>query len=168
MKTNTNQSGIFYSCTIKMAGMLLLLFLTVNCSEKEPNFTVKGNPSVTKDIKINIEMFKDSGTTIATAYYNGKSYTINNADVLRYKIYVSYQNKYFCHIEMDNLHHKLKGKPVNEIVFIKKNNVITAFYIGNIGNRKSTEITLLPADIFFENKTMQIEEKQKFTTFYNK
>lgn len=152
----------------RKTGMLILLFLTVNCSEKEPNFTVKGNSSITKDIKINIEMFKDTSKTITTAYYDGQSYDIDNAGVLRYKIYVSYQNKYFCTIEMDNLHHKLKGKPVNEIVFLSKNDVVTALYIGNIGNTKSTGTNLLPADIFFKDKTEQTAEKQKFIAFYNK
>lgn len=168
MKTNTKRYSTSNFCLIKAAGILLLLFLTINCSQKEPNFTVKGSSSVTKDIKVNIEMFKDNGTTITSAYYNGKSYNIDIADVLRYKIYVSYQNKYFCSIEMDNLHHKLKGKPVNEIVFVKKSNLVTALYIGNEGNGKSKGTVLLPADIFFANVHGQTAEKQKFIAFYNK
>lgn len=55
---------------------------------------------------------------------------------------------------MDNLYYKLKGKLVNKIVFIKKNNVIIVFYIGNIGNRKSIGIILFLVDVFFENKIM--------------
>lgn len=73
-----------------MVGMLFFLFLIVNCFEKELNFIVKGNLFVIKDIKINIEMFKDSGIIIVIVYYNGKSYIINNVDVLCYKIYVLY------------------------------------------------------------------------------
>ncbi len=150
-----------------MASMLIVLFLTVNCSEKEPDFIIKGNPIVTKDIKVNIEMFKENGKRISTAYYDGKSYAIDNSNVMRYKIYVSYQNKYFGNIEMDNLHQKLKGKAVNEIVLVKKNDVITAFYLGISEKEINTGIELLPSDNFFADERTQTVEKQKFTAFYN-
>lgn len=157
----------FGSAIIKKVSMLIVLFLTVNCSEKEPDFIIKGNPTVTKDIKVNIEMFKETGKRISTAYYDGKSYAIDNSNVMRYRIYVSYQNKYFGNIEMDNLHQKLKGKAVNEIVLVKKNDVITAFYIGVSGKKMNTGIELLPGDIFFTDEHTRIEEKEKFTAFYN-
>lgn len=158
----------FLSFSIKTAGILLLLILTVNCAKKEPDFTVQGATSVTKDIKVNIAMIKDHETTIATVYYKGKSYAVDNEGVLRYSIYLSYQDRYFNTIEMDNLHYKLKGKPINEITIMKKGSTIMAAYRGNQEIKKVADIALLPADIFFAKADKQAVEKQKFITFYKK
>lgn len=163
MEKRVKSYSYYSSFAIKTTGILLLLIFTANCSKKEPEFTVKGPPSVTKDIKVNIEMMKDHGTTIATAYYKGKSYEIDNEDVLRYKIYLSYQDKYFNSIEMDNLHYKLKGTPINEIIIVKKDNRVMATYRGN-KEINSAGIVLLPENIFFGQEA----EKQKFSAFYKK
>ncbi|PXY43311.1 hypothetical protein [Flavobacterium hydrophilum] len=164
MKKRIKSYSCFLSFAIKTTGILLLLVFTANCSKKEPEFTVKGPPSITKDIKVNIEMIKDHRITIVTAYYKGKSYEIDNQDVLRYKIYLSYQDKYFNSIETDNLHYKLKGKPINEITIVKKGNTVIATYIGNKEISNGAGIVLIPENIFFG----QAVEKQKFITFYKK
>lgn len=168
MRKRIKAYSYFLKFIIKTTGILLLLVFTVNCSKKEPDFTLKGASSVTKDIKVNIEMIKDEGTTIATAYYKGKSYTVDNEGVLRYRIYLSYQDKYFNSIEMDNLHYKLKGEPINEITIMKKGNTILAAYRGSQEIKNEADIALLPENIFFKQADIQAVEKQKFITFYKK
>ena len=84
----------------KIASAFFILFLTVSCTYKEPPFSLMGDQAITKDIKVNIEMVKDNGSTVmATAFYNGKSYNINNQGVLHYIIYVSYKNQYFIKLK---------------------------------------------------------------------
>lgn len=165
MEINTTLPYYFLK-SVKTSFLFLLLFLTVNCSNTEPAFTVKGNPAITKDIIVNVEIMHQDGNRISTAYYNGKSYEINNQDALRYSIYVSYQNRYFYSFKMDNLHYKIKGEPINEITIEEKDGAIMASYKPFKGSDKNTETALKPANLFFT--THKKAEKEKFTTHYNK
>lgn len=165
MEIKAKQHNYFLT-TAKASCLFLLLFLTVNCNNIEPRFTVKGDPAITKDIIVNVETMHQDGNRINTAYYNGKSYDIDNQDALRYTIYVSYQNLYFYSFEMDNLHHKIKGEPINEITIQKKGGTIMASYKPFQGNDKNTENALKPTDLFFTTQNKAI--KQKFITYYKK
>lgn len=156
----------FFLKTAKATSVFLLLFMTVNCSNPEPAFKVKGNPAITKDIIVNIETMQQDGNRINTAYYNGKSYDIDNQNALRYSIYVSYKNSFFYSLEMDNLHYKIKGEPINEIIIEKKDGAIMASYKPFKESDKSTVTALKPADVFFTSQNKV--EKEKFTTYYNK
>lgn len=151
---------------VKVSGLFLLLFLTVNCSNTEPRFTVKGDPAITKDLIVNVETMYQNGNRINTVYYNGKSYDIDNQDALRYRIYMCYQNRYFYSFEMDNLHHKIKGEPLNEITIQKKEATIVASYKPFKGDDNSKENALEPAELFFTAQNKAI--KQKFISFYKK
>ena len=165
MEINTTLPYYFLK-TAKASFLFLLLFLTVNCSNNEPAFTIKGNPAITKDIIVNVETMYQDGNRINTAYYNGKSYNIDNQNALRYSIYVSYQNRYFYSFEMDNLHYKIKGEPINEITVEEKDGAIMASYKPFKESDKSTATALKPADLFFTSQNKA--EKEKFTTYYNK
>lgn len=134
----------------------------------EPAFTVKGDAAITKDVKVNVEMVKDDGTSIATAYYNGENHDIDNQGALRYKIYVSYKNSYFYVTEADNLHGKIKGEPINEIVIAKKDDAVIALYRPLKDSNAAGGTILQPANTFFEDVPQEnIEkEKQKFSTLY--
>ena len=134
----------------------------------EPAFTVKGDTAITKDVKVNVEMIKDDGTSIATAYYNGEQYDIDNQGTLRYKIYVSYKNSYFYVTEADNLHGKIKGEPINEIVVVRKDDAVMALYRPLKDSNTTGGTILEPGNTFFEDVTQEnIEkEKQKFSTLY--
>lgn len=154
----------------RTAGMLTcilqLLFVTIACTDKEPAFTVKGDKAITKEIKVNVEVIKENGTTLTTVFYNGESFKIDNQQALRYKIYVSYKDSFFYSTEADNLHGKIKGKTLNEIVIEKKDGSVTALYrpleeSGTVGARN-----LEPSDIFFDNINQATKEKEKFTGFY--
>jgi len=151
---------------VKITCVFLILLLLVSCTYKEPPFIVTGDEDITKNIKVNIEMIKDSGTVIATAFYKGKSYQVDNQGVLRYTIYVSYKDHYFCRIEMDNLHDRIKGKPVNEIIISKKAGSITVQYNSLAEHCTIEGNVLLPSDIFFKNLEGQALIKQKFIAFY--
>jgi hypothetical protein len=104
------------------------MVLANSCTNPEPPFSVRGDMMITKDIKVNIEMIKDTSTAINTAYYNGKSYDIDNEKVIRYIIYISYKTSFFYHSQVDNLHRKVKGAPINEILITKKDGVISTLY----------------------------------------
>ncbi len=150
---------------IKKGSVLILAILAISCMYKEPNFTIKGDAALIKNIKVNVEMMRDGGTKLATAYYNGNSYTFDNTNVLRYKIYVSYQDKYFNTIEMDNLHSKIKGKSINEITIRKKGSKITVSYKGIEESSGSADKELIADKVFFEAEDIK-KEKEKFTGFY--
>jgi len=166
MKIKITQRYIFFANA--KANCVFLLFLFISCTPKEPAFSVKGDPAVTKDIIVNVEMLLNNENRITTAYYHGKSYDIDNRDVLRYKIYVSYKNSSFYSVEMDNLHHKIKGIPINEITIEKKNNEITASYKPLKESENVTATALQPDSLFFGNSVGKSVDKQKFTTFYKK
>ena len=145
----------------KIAGIFLLLFSAINCTNNtEPAFTVRGDTAVMKDLIVNIEMLKDNGTFMATTYYDGKNYDINNQGVIRYTIYVSYKNRFFYKTEMDNLHYKFTGEPINEIIIQKKDSAITASY-RPLKKRATITGTTLQANVPHE-----AIEKQKFTGLY--
>lgn len=134
----------------------------------EPAFTVKGDSAITKDIKVNVEMMKEDGTTIATAYYNGESFTIDNEGVLYYYIYISYKNTFYYVSETDNLHGKIKGEPINEIVISRKDDAILALYRPLMSSAAAGGVVLQPAASFFKDIPAEEAEmkKQKFTTLY--
>jgi hypothetical protein len=134
----------------------------------EPAFIVKGDSAITKDIKINVEMIKDDGTTIATAYYNGESYNIDNEGTLYYSIYISYKNNLYYVSETDNLHGKIKGEPINEIIISKKDDAVLALYRPLMSSAAAGGVVLQPAASFFEDIPAEEAEikKQKFTTLY--
>lgn len=134
----------------------------------EPAFTVKGDSAITKDIKVNVEMIKEDGKTIATAYYNGESYNIDNEGTLYYSIYISYKNNLYYVSEADNLHGKIKGEPINEIVISKKDDAILALYRPLMNSVAAGGVVLEPATSFFEDVPAEEAEitKQKFTTLY--
>ena len=152
--------------TRKIACIFLLCFLTINCTRKEPAFTVKGDESITKDIKVNVEVITENGTTLATAFYNGKSYDIENQNALRYKIYVSYKNRFFYSIEADNLHGKVKGEPINEIVIATKQDSVTVLYKPLKESTNTDGKIMKPANVFFANTNQENTEKPKFTSLY--
>jgi hypothetical protein len=149
---------------------LLLLFITINCTNMEPAFTVKGDPAITKDVKVNVEMIKDDGTNIATVFYNGDSYEIDNEGALRYTIYVSYKNNFYYVSETDNLHGKIKGEPINEIIIAKKDDAIVALYRPMNESDTVGGTILEPANTFFADLPQEAieKQKQKFTTLYKK
>lgn len=150
----------------KILTVFLFLLLTVSCTYKEPSFVVTGDEAITKNIKVNVEMIKDNGTVIATTFYKGKSYEVDNQGVLRYSIYVSYKDHFFYRIEMDNLHDRIKGEPVNEIIISEKNGSITIQYKSLMQQDSAESYALLPSDIFFKNLNELSLIKQKFTAFY--
>ncbi|RUT72191.1 hypothetical protein D0817_00810 [Flavobacterium cupreum] len=161
----TRSARSFFSIRTN-AGILLLLFLTVNCTRREPAFTVKGDPAVTKDIKVNVEAIRDEGKTISTVYYNGRSYEFDNQNVLRYAIYVSYKDSFFYSTAFDNLHDRIKGSPLNEIVITKKEGIIHALYRPLKESDTVGGTPLQPSRLYFTNSPDKDTKKQKFTNFY--
>lgn len=162
----TRSAGSFFSVTTRITGVLLLLFLTVNCTGREPAFTVKGDPSVIKDIKVNVEMISGKGKTISTVYYNGRTYESDNHDAFHYIIYVSYKNSFFGSVAADNLHGKIKGDPLNEIVITKKEGKLTALYRPLKESDTVGGTILKPSHLFFVDRPDKNIDKQKFTAFY--
>lgn len=152
---------------LRMTACTLLLFLVLtDCTNKEPDFTVEGDKAITKDVKINVAVIKQDSTIMATAFYNGKRYDFDNQNALRYKIYVSYKDQFFYSIEADNLHGKIKGEPINEIVILKKKDVLTAIYrplkeSDSVGGK-----IMKPSHLFFANATQEEDEKRKYISLY--
>ncbi|MCD0467208.1 hypothetical protein [Flavobacterium sp. ENC] len=161
----TRSARSFFSIKTK-TGLLLLLFLTVNCTGREPAFTIKGDPSLTKEIKVNVEVIRDKGKTISTVYCNGVSYEFDNQNVLRYVIYVSYKNSFFYSVAFDNLHGKIKGEPLNEIVITKKEGYISGLYRPLKESDTVGGTPLQPSSLFFSNTVHRDKQKEKFTGFY--
>ena len=146
----------------------MLLLTLMSCTRKEPAFTVKGDPALTKNIKVNIELIRDTGSTLATAYYNGKSCPLDNQNTLRYAIYISYKDSLFYQTEMDNLHGKVKGESLNEIEIMQKGDSVMVAYRA-LKTQDPVEATaLLPAMLFFANNGDKELEKQKFVAVYTK
>ena len=150
---------------VKKCTVLFMVF-AASCTTPEPPFIIKGDATITKDIKVNIEMLKDASTTINTAYYNGKSYDIENQQVMRYIIYVSYKNHLFYHSEVDNLHGEVKGKPINEILITKKGDSISLLYRPLKESTMSGGTVLQPSKVFFMEPSRQALGKQKFMNLY--
>ncbi|MFW0715009.1 hypothetical protein [Pedobacter sp. N23S346] len=145
---------------------IILLMLYTGCKYKEPQFTVSGNAILTKDLKVNVEILKHDSTLIATTYYNGQSYEIENDGTLRYVIYISYKDSLFYKCEFDNLHGEMKGKPINEIIIIKKDGSIWSLYKPLEESSDIDYNALQPWSIFVEKIQHKDIEKEKFTTFY--
>jgi hypothetical protein len=150
----------------RIAGILLVMILATSCSNKEPAFTVSGDAAVIKDIKVNVISLTDKDITMSTAYYNGKSYEIENQDAIRYVIYVSYKDLFFYKTEMDNLHGEIKGEPINEILISKKDGLVTALYRPLETSDSVGGTILQPSHVFFSNIAEQASEKRKFTALY--
>ena len=163
MDIKRNKSFLILRMTICI---LLLVFVLTECTYEEPDFTVKGDKSITKDIKVNVTIIKEKNTIMTTAFYNGKSYDIDNHDALRYQIYVSYKNQFFYKIEADNLHEKVKGEPLNEIVIAKKGDSLTALYRPLKESDSLNGKTMQASSIFFSTANQEKAEKPKFTSLY--
>ena len=164
MKTKlTPYNSIFI---LRNVVFFMILFFIISCENKEPKFTVKGDPAITKDIKVNIEIIDDSSAAMATVFYDGAGFECDNQNALRYKIYVSYKNSFFYSTEMDNLHGKIKGKSIYEIVISKSKNEVTALYRPLKESDTVGGIVLQPLNIFFKDVSQEILEKRKFTEFY--
>ena len=149
---------------IRITKILTVIALFTGCQSNEPAFIVKGDKILTKDIKVNVEVLKQDSTIMATTFYNGKSYKIQNQGTLRYAIYVSYKDSLFYKWEFDNLHGEMKGKPINEIIVTKKGNAILALYRPLKESSSTTGTILLPWNIFaVEVPHIKME---KFTAFY--
>ena len=121
---------------------------------------------VTKDVKVNVEIYKQDSTIMATTFYKGESYKIHNQATLRYAIYVSYKDSLFYKWEFDNLHGEMKGKPINEIIVNKKDDTIIALYRPLKESSPKSSTILLPWNIFAAEVPGRAIEKEKFTSFY--
>lgn len=115
---------------------------------------------------VNVEVFKQDSTIIATTFYKGKSYKINNQGTLRYAIYMSYKDSLFYKWEFDNLHGEMKGKPINEIIINKKGDAILALYRPLQESSSVSSTILLPWNIFAVRGPDTAIEKEKFTAFF--
>jgi len=162
----TRYNQYFFSLARKSACVFLLFFLTISCTDKEPDFTIKGDEAITKDLKVNVAIMKDKELAMATVFYNGESYKVNNEGTLRYTIYVSYKDSLFYKVETDNLHGKIKGEPINEIRIERKNDSITVLYRPLMESKTTGGIPLKPLDVLYENVKEKAIEKPKFTTLY--
>ena len=149
----------------RIAQTLLGMVLIASCKTSEPAFLVMGDQLLTKDIKVNVEMLRHDSTAIATTFFEGKTYKIQNQKVLRYVIYVSYRDSLFYKIEFDNLHSEMKGEPANEIVIEKKDASICVGYKPLKASTGSIK-TLLPWHIFVTEVPNAAIDKDKFTVFY--
>lgn len=153
-------------CLVKLSCALLLLTSMMACSNHEPPFVLKGDPALTQDIKVNIELIKDTSSTMATAYYNGKSYALDNQNVLRYVIYISYKDSLFYRAEMDNLHGKVSGEVRNEILITRKGDAVMATYNPFQTDTPNAAGALLPASLFFVNAIQKAAEKDWYTGLF--
>ncbi len=167
METKSNRNIISSLNIVKnIICIFLLLFLSVKCTKKEPDFNVRGDDTIIKDIQVNVEVMKQNELLMATAFYKGKSYKINNEKALRYKIYVSYKNRVFYRFETDNLHEKIKGESINQIIIGKKQDSVTVLYRPLNESDTDGGKTLQPLDVLCSNVKERAIEKSKFTTLY--
>ncbi|TKC06646.1 hypothetical protein FA048_15690 [Pedobacter polaris] len=167
MKTSIRLANSTILILGRMAKICFFMVLLVSCKNNEPAFVVMGDKMVTKDVKVNIGMLKDDGTTMTTMYYNGKSYQIKNHGTLRYAIYVSYKDSLFYRCEMDNLHGELKGESINEIIVKKsEDGAILASYRGLKESSDTAGIALRPWNNFVAELLLPSVEKVNFTAFY--
>ena len=100
----------------------------LSCVHSEPPFTLIGEQELIKDVKINLEMVKGKEIMMATAFYQGMRYKIDNQSTLYYRIYISYRDVLFYRFETDNLHGKMSGKPANELIFLKQGALLKVQY----------------------------------------
>ncbi len=150
----------------RLAQVLVGIVLFASCTTEEPAFVVKGDNLLKKDVKVNVELLKDDGTTMATAFFKGKSYEIPNQRTLRYVIYVSYKDSLFYKFEFDNLHSKIKGEPINEITIAKKDAAVMVWYKPLKQSSPTNGIILKPWNLFVGDVSHTSNEKDKFTAFY--
>jgi hypothetical protein len=94
------------------------------------------------------------------------NYEFDNQDVLRYVIDVSYKNSLFYSAAFDNLHGKIKGEPLNDIVITKKEGHISALYRPLKESDTVGGIPLQPSRLFFTHTVHKDAEKEKFFVFY--
>jgi len=167
MQTKSNRNIRSFLNTVKnIICIFLLLFLSIKCTVKEPDFTVKGDETIIKDVQINVEVIKQNELIMTTAFYKGKSYKIDNEKALRYKIYVSYKNHVFYRFKTDNLHGKIKGESINQIIIGKKQDSVAVLYRPLNESDTDGGKTLQPLDVLFSNIKEKAIEKSKFTTLY--
>ncbi|TCD00528.1 hypothetical protein [Pedobacter psychroterrae] len=147
--------------------LLFFLVVPIGCKNNEPAFVVKGHKMVIKDVKVNVELLKQDSIAIATVYYDGKPYEILNQGTLRYMIYVSYRNQLFHKFEVDNLHGKVKGQPVNEIIFKRNDDgAILVAYRAFTENVDTAATALRPWNKFAAGHDTTTFNKEKFIAFY--
>ncbi|MEJ2882271.1 hypothetical protein [Pedobacter sp. GR22-6] len=152
--------------SIRIAKVFIGIITFAACKTSEPAFTVKGDKMLLKDTKINVAMLKHDSSTIATAYYKGKMYDVNNQSSLRYVIYVSYKDSLFYKIEFDNLHHEMKAEALNELIVGKKGNAVVVWYKPLKESTIPVGHILLPWNIFVDEIADNAIAKDKFTVFY--
>lgn len=152
--------------TIKITGVFVILCLMLSCVHSEPPFTLIGEQELIKDVKINIEMVNGEDITMATAFYQGKHYEIDNQKALYYRIYISYRDVLFYRLETDNLHGKMSGKPANELIFVKQGAVLKVQYRPIKGGSVGASFILQPSHLFFAGIVRPDKEKVKFTAYY--
>ncbi|SAK49980.1 hypothetical protein AWB75_01342 [Caballeronia catudaia] len=126
-----------------LIGVLLLVVATLfllwkNFVYSEPSFVVTGGKEVLSKVHINVYMFRyGSRSSLNTIFLNGASYSVNNKNVDRFAIYVSYNNALFTHYEYDNV-----PRMVNDASLAR--NTLLLCGIG--------------PDVFFSNQTKRCDE----------
>lgn len=151
----------------RTAKIIIGVVLFASCKNNEPAFVIRGDKMLTKDLKVNVEALKHDSSIITTTFYKGKRYEIPNQGTLRYAIYVSYKDSLFYKCEFDNLHGEMKGEPINEITIEKKDEAIVGSYRPLKESAANNGNILRPWNIFITDVTHAVNEKEKFTAFYD-
>ncbi|EDM37927.1 hypothetical protein PBAL39_15919 [Pedobacter sp. BAL39] len=150
----------------RLAKVVVGVVLLSSCRTEEPAFVVKGDSVLKKDVKVNVELLKDDGTTMATTFFKGKSYKIPNQRTLRYAIYVSYKDSLFYKFEFDNLHGDIKGDPINEVTIAKEGAALKVWYKPLKQSSPASGMILLPRHMLVDGVGQASTDKDKFTGFY--
>ncbi|MBE9600745.1 hypothetical protein [Pedobacter sp. MC2016-24] len=150
----------------RLAKVVVGIVLLSSCTTEEPAFVVKGDSVLKKDVKVNVELLKDDGTTMATTFFKGKRYEIPNQRTLRYAIYVSYKDSLFYKFEFDNLHGGIKGEPINEITIAEADAALMVWYKPLKQSSPTSGQILLPWNVLVDEVGYTSTEKDKFTVFY--
>lgn len=140
--------------------------LLASCKTEEPAFVLRGDSVLKKDVKVNVELLKDDGATMATTFFKGQSYEVPNQRTLRYAIYVSYRDSLFYKFEFDNLHGEIAGEPLNELTIAKKDAALMVWYKPLKQDSRPDGIILLTWKMFVDEVNHKTTEKDKFTSFY--
>ncbi|WP_316797270.1 hypothetical protein [Pedobacter agri] len=150
----------------KTAKVLIAIIAFASCKSIEPAFNIKGDRELLKDVKINVEMLKDDTSTIETTFFKGKIINIDNQNTLRYALYVSYKDSVFYKLSFDNLHHEVKGEPINEIIVNKQGEALMVWYKPLEKGSIPAGNILMPWSIFIAGLADKAIAKDKFINFY--
>lgn len=147
---------------------------------KEQPFEVFGEPSLLKDMVINIESQIDENnhiyhkSKVQTVLYKGKTYKFTNNNITQYTIYINYGNK-VSSVEFENI--VINKKHVNYIHVFKENNeLFLRYYFSDEkelqdGYHPQTPLLVSIDEYFINNKIVEKDEQQemtkKFYDFYN-